>query len=479
MRRSFLRASLEEDNIGGEVIAVPDSVTEVELSPMEEANDAVETQTLLTEVTADIAEVEQATDVAESLEDLAIIADSDIKAVTPTEAALIETAAGLATAGTDADPIQVIEGPQSEGTSLESYIGRRLSTEGLKVTIQRIWERIKAVLKKIWEKVEAFFYKIFGQIPRLRKAIEKLKDRISAETRSVEEKRFTVRSNISLLTVDDVVRKNGKDLAAAYANTTEVFNRHFSGQAKEIKNTGKKILEALSDFDMDTYINRGYKDTDVTVFNAVGEAVKGVVGVSQAAGNTNAHSREGYVVTVSKSLPGNKSVVASVAAQSSKSGEYVATGNAIGTINKAATLRVYVTRSTNSTKELPDTVEFETMNKGDMLGLLDSATNILNPIEAYNRSTALKDIKENQKKISDKTEKIAQTARKYESDKDSSSDSSSDNGRAALLFSSITRLSTMHANLAKSPSADLAALGLSLVRNAMTLCEESLRQYKK
>ncbi|TXI10405.1 MAG: hypothetical protein E6Q68_08315 [Polynucleobacter sp.] len=470
MRRSFLRASLEEDNIGGEVIAVPDSVTEVELSPMEEANDAVETQTLLTEVTADIAEVEQATDVAESLEDLAIIADSDIKAVTPTEAALIETAAGLAAAGTDADPIQVIEGPQSEGTSLESYIGRRLSTEGLKDTIQRIWERIKAVLKKIWEKVEAFFYKIFGQIPRLRKAIEKLKDRIGSETRSVEDKRFTVRSNISLLTVDDVVKKNGKDLATAYAKTSPVFATTFNGVAKNIKEIGKQVNETLGNFDTDAFIEN--KSTDATT-SELQTKLSGVSGgliaayTKQTANQT--HSRDGYDVSVSESMVGNKSVVATVKQSAD------AEADPISVFSSSATLRVYVTRSTNSTKELPDTVEFETMNKGDMLALLDSAIAILNPIEAYNRSTALKDIKENQKKISDKTEKIAQTARKYGSDKDSSLD----NNRAALLFSSITRLSTMHANLAKSPSADLAALGLSLVRNAMTLCEESLRQYKK
>lgn len=97
-----------------------------------------------------IADATRTIEVVESLEELAVVADS-ITGATREEAHLIEIGGNIAVAGTNVDPAALIP-------SLESYIGGKISLEefDFKEKIKKIWNAIKAMLKKIWEAINNF-----------------------------------------------------------------------------------------------------------------------------------------------------------------------------------------------------------------------------------------------------------------------------------------------------------------------------------
>ena len=96
------------------------------------------------------AEVGRVEDIVDGLEDLAAVADQ-IETATPTDVAMVDTAQRLALAGSDVDSEEVTP-------SLESFVGRTISTEGIKELAWKLWESLKKTLKKIWSKIEGFFY---------------------------------------------------------------------------------------------------------------------------------------------------------------------------------------------------------------------------------------------------------------------------------------------------------------------------------
>lgn len=90
-------------------------------------------------------------DVAQALEELAVVADS-IENATQAEANLIEIGGNIAVAGTHIPAERVIP-------SMEGFIGRSISIEEfkLKEVLDKIWEAIKRAFAAVWDKLREFF----------------------------------------------------------------------------------------------------------------------------------------------------------------------------------------------------------------------------------------------------------------------------------------------------------------------------------
>ena len=188
-----------------------------ELSLEEEQVLMDEAATDAAEVDKDLGESERVIEVSDALEDLAVIADG-IEEATPAEAALIETAGDMAVAGTDVQPEEVVP-------AMESYIGRRIATEGIRETARAIWESIQRWVKSIWEKIEKFFYKLFGVIPGMRKRIAALEKRVDeAVGKKVEEKKVTISSGVASLCIDYKPVKNEGEFLKGVTSLQKVLD---------------------------------------------------------------------------------------------------------------------------------------------------------------------------------------------------------------------------------------------------------------
>lgn len=92
-------------------------------------------------------------EIAEALEELAVVADN-ISSATREETQLIEIGGNIAVAGTRVDPASLIP-------SLESYVGGKISLEefDFKGKLQKIWEAIVKTITAIIKKVKEFIDK--------------------------------------------------------------------------------------------------------------------------------------------------------------------------------------------------------------------------------------------------------------------------------------------------------------------------------
>lgn len=220
-----------------------------------------------TEVSQDLQEAERIIEVSDALEDLAVIADG-IEEASPTEVALIENAGQMAVAGTDVEVDEIIpavvadempaedavgeDGQPVQTPTMESYVGRKISTEGIREVARTIWENIKKFVKAIWEKITRFFQKIIVGLPRLQQTLRSLQEEINdLATKKVKAKdeEIVLTSGINKLSVNGAAFKDFAELNAGVKSLTEVSKWLFDSYGKTLGATGEKIAKAITGFD--------------------------------------------------------------------------------------------------------------------------------------------------------------------------------------------------------------------------------------
>ena len=226
-------------------------------SAMEEAEVMEEAaRVLAAEITADNAEAERAADLSDSLEDLAVVASS-IDEATPAETQLIQLAGDMATAGDDEVTSEDIV------PATESFVGKRIAVEGFVEKVKQIWEAIKKYLKDLWDKVEKFFYNIFGAIPRVRKQVKALRERL-ADTQDAgksldkDGKKFELSSGLESLKVNEKVATSIGAVLEAFAASVKAGEELF--KSKEIAKFGQSIAKAINKYDPETAAAAGEKE---------------------------------------------------------------------------------------------------------------------------------------------------------------------------------------------------------------------------
>lgn len=111
-----------------------------------------------------------------ALEELEEIA-SNIQEATATDVALVNNSLKAAMAGTDISPAEIQPG-------LESFVGKRISTEGIGSFIKSIWDAIVGLIKRIWLWISNFFSGLLGRSARTEKKAASIADEASKKINS-------------------------------------------------------------------------------------------------------------------------------------------------------------------------------------------------------------------------------------------------------------------------------------------------------
>lgn len=440
--RKFL--SLEGGNSFGNGLALESLSLEEEAVLVDEAN------TALTEANADMGEADHALDVSEALDDLAVIAE-DIDEATPTEVALIENVAQAAVAGTDVGSEEIVP-------AMESYIGKRISTESLKDTARNIWASIQQLLKRIWKNIEEFFYKIFGSIPAKRRTIKALRDKLDDMSgKVIDQKSFTVSSGVSSITVDDKALKSGSEVKSALDTQVEICKWAFNGYSAHLSKIGENIADAIADFDATKAEDSAKK---VLAASTAGSSVPKMPGEKSA--GSRFPGRKG---DQSAALLGNVSVFV--------------TGNdadmngltTLGALEMMRSISASVHRTSTSSKDTAKEVTFTTMTTGDMKAIVDGAEKLLDVMEDWKRGSKFKDNLKARDKLEKATSKAQGSFDKVAKDEDNSSD-------AAAYFRGCANMNKAFANWVKDPQAALLTQSLTHVNAVLMLVSRSMGQYK-
>jgi hypothetical protein len=196
----------------------------------------------------DLSESERVIEVSDALEDVAVVADG-IECATPGEVALIDTASQMAVAGTDLDPEEVVP-------AMESYLGKRISTETIRETARTIWENIQAFLTKVWNNIVAYF-RVGAVVPMLEKRIESMEKKIK-ELGKLKEGAAPIKLKSSFLAIetkvgDASVVKNGAELKKALATNVEAATFVFGEAADKTAANGEALAKVIEKFTPETH----------------------------------------------------------------------------------------------------------------------------------------------------------------------------------------------------------------------------------
>lgn len=442
MRRFVVAQEGFADRIGADI-----SLEEEQILLTEAASDQAE-------VASDLAEAERVIEVSDSLEDLAVVADG-IEEATPAEAALVEVAGDMATAGTDVAGDELIP-------AQEAFIGRKLAVEGIRETARNIWASIQAFLKKIWEKIEGFFYKIFGTIPRLRKSIEALQKRADDASGNLKDdgKDFTMTSGLAGLCEDFKAVKTGGEFKAALGRVVDATKASLKDVPETFTKVGELAVEAIADFEP-AKAQEGLKKFVDDVEKLVGNAKKDVPGSS----SLEASYAPGFDCKGGAQLLGNVRLVAKSYKSNEKDG-------LLGSMEMLRRSGVEVARSREKDGTLPSEVKFKTMTTAEISDVLKEAAALLDVLEDYKRGKAWGEVR----KVKGKLETAsAKATSKMESMKGSEE---ADEKAAYPYYKSLLNFNTGFAKWVQQPAMPMFGHALTAVRTAVILAEKSLAQYK-
>lgn len=190
------------------------------------------------QVERDLSESERVIEVSDALEDVAVVADG-IEAATPGEVALIDTASQMAVAGTDIEPEEVVP-------AMESYMGKRISTEGIRETARTIWENIQAFLTKVWNQIVAYF-RVGAVVPMVEKRIESLEKKVK-ELGKLKEGAKTIKLKSSFLALEGKVVKNVGELKAGLNTIGAAAEFVFGDNADRVAANGEALATVIGKF---------------------------------------------------------------------------------------------------------------------------------------------------------------------------------------------------------------------------------------
>lgn len=447
MRRFIAKEEFDENE---DFVGVDVTTATEELEVMEE-----EGRELGAEILAENAEAERSVDIADSLEDIAVVADG-VEEATPAETQLVQIAGDMATAGSDDVSAEDVV------PATEHFVGRRIATEGLVEKAKEIWEAIKRWLKNIWKKVETFFYKIFGAVPRLRKQVEALRKRLTEVQDKgwgikSDSKTFELSSGLEGLRVGESVKKKWSEIKDAVKTSKDSFEKVFLG--KDFAKYGDEIAKLISEFD---------PETDVQAKSSL-DAITSKL-------NNNTYVDGGKVVSATKfgndftvktfgDMLGGKSLTKRV--------KKVNSFNTLSELEKAEfarSSRVEFTSLTNKKIKTPESVKFETLNNSEIESALDDAETLLDTLERFHRGSARKDILKSAKEIEKACDKVE---KQYDSVDEEAT------GRETILACTraVYKLNMVYASVVSAATTQGFNLCLSNVRTLIMLVSRSLSQY--
>lgn len=416
-----------------------------------------EAKTLETEMSNDVQDAERALDTADSMEDLAIIADS-VDEATPTETALMQVAGDMAVAGTDVDPEDVVP-------ATECFKGRRVAAEGFRETARNIWAAIKKFVKDIWAKLEKWFYNIFGAIPLLRKSIEKTRKRMEETLNDgkfiqSDGKKFELNNGLDSLRVGQDVKTKATDVNTAANKFKEVIEGLLDGGM--VAKYGEKVADAIEDYEGDTLSNAGTSARKISTTLNKNKPIFAFVNTT-----TSHEFGSEYTVQASTGVLGGREFVCRYKAVQPAGQNATALEN----LNEARSVRFSFQQLSTKVKT-KDSIQFETMKTSEIEESMEIAKSILDTLENFHRRKGKKDLEKSRDRIEKACNQVESQSGKVDDNVTTT------NQREILAYTrAVYKFAPAYASLASTVLTQSYNIGLQIVRTLLMLSSRSLSQY--
>lgn len=407
-------------------------------------------------------EVDASADIAIGLENLATVVDQ-IENATNTELGLIDIAGDLAMAGTGVSGAFMTPG-------LESAKGDVVSTEGIKTMAQDLWKAIKDFVKRIAKRVADFFHSIFGAMPRLRKALVKLKERADGfADKSINESKTELGEEANRVAINYNAPANGSGLIDSLKQSSSAINFIFDNYTAAVEKRGLVIKEGLKKFQIDK------SSTEASLSAGLNELFKFDVakekdvfllsGLNQRSEVRNDPRFDADSKNYMVQLPGNMALF-SDGQSSIVDGD---SGNAVLSLARAYRSRmVRVMNCVPKAKDAVEESEIQTLTVAEIKAVCDVCIDIIDGIEAWERGKAIDKVKTVKKDIVAAGEKVNGLMDKV-------TDLTSE--LRAYPKSALEFVRT-YETWSSEPHTALTSNGVAAVRAAIVICNKSLSNYK-
>lgn len=404
----------------------------------------------LVEVETDLADGERATEVVAGLENIEMIA-SDITEATPVDIALINTAADMATAGTDIQGEEILP-------AMESYTGGKISLEAIGESASRIWASVQAILKRIWENIESFFYKLFGTIPSIRKRLSDLEDRVgAARSKTLETKKFTQTTGLVSISVDYTVIKDEAGLLKSLGELVKTAEFVYKDGVDAFAKVGKDVAAVISDFSIEDKEKLVQKAGDILSTNAAR--------ITKVPGSSSIGSQGGFERKAGYQLMGNKRIICNIANKSDET-------SGLGWLDRNRRNRLEWAGAREIDGNVATSVDFATITTSGASSLIKKLSELLDILEDYNRGKAWKDVKASRDALATAS-KVATAAL------DKAKNASEADERAAVpYYRGLLNVNQSYATWVSTPAAQLMSQSIRSINAVTNLISKSLAQYK-
>lgn len=452
--RRFLHVALEnhQDKFDGPPLGDENISMEEEAIMIDEGSQAA------AECDQDLKEAERIVEVSNALEDLAVVAGSK-EDLTDDEARLMENAGDMAVAGTDIEPDEIVPSMESFRDPETKKISGKLAMENFREKAERLWQNIKRILKEIWEKITQFFYKIFGTIPRRRKALKSLRDKVEA-THSMQrdQAKFTVAGSRFMFTGNSAVKTGG-----AYSNAVKEFvttGEWVYGQyVTHLKGLAETVAKGLENFDVDKPAEATNMVAEALVREGKNKKVPGQGGYAGNARWTNFEVAKGH------DLLGGVSLFSLAPKVTGDHGE-------LAVLDHARQAVIQLAPSNDKASANNQSIEFQTLTQSESLGLIKELETLLDAMEAYQRGKVKGEIESAKKKIADASEKAEKAGEAKRGSEDAGE-------RAAVPhYKALVQFNVALARWIQSPTIEFTKLAFGVINQTEVLINRSCAQYK-
>lgn len=397
------------------------------------------------EIAENLAEAERVLEVSDSLEDLAVVADS-IEEATPTETALIENAAQMAVAGTEVAPEQIVP-------AMESFKGGKIATESIRDVARRIWENIQRLVKSIWERIVGYFRVnvILGNLSKKIEAFEKKAK--EAGDRKKDANKIKIRVGASALAAGHKQAKNGAQIRNNFKTISNAAEYAFKENAEHVAKKGKAIADIIKDFEPEN-ASKNLAALRATLAQQKAPKLPGQSGGGKKVGD--------FTVFTGDDLMGGGNLKLKVY-------ESDESDSPLGALDR---MRSANAELDTSAKPAPGgETEIDTLTIGEVEGLLDDAKAVIKLMTEFHKGaqfTKLKSVGDELRNASSK----AMTAVSKMKPTDAGQGQVIAEYRAALNFN------TAYTRWVHQPAIPVHGRLLTSIRAILSVCGQSLDQYE-
>ena len=414
---------------------------------------------------ADIAEADNAMDVAEglydkaeALEDHADFMEEQVENATPTEMALSEQVIGGNLEGTGADV-------EEAAPALESYIGSRPSMEGIREMVRNFWEAIKRAVKKVWEKIKSYWRKFTSRVGSLEKSAKELRDRaskMSGKSVKNEDKKVNFAgSTLALVSTGTTAEKSAANIISNLELISKLNKKIATKYQPLITKGCEDISAALDKFDTESPVT-SLKEVNSAADRMCTSMSTALTGDFKKEGDKRFNVDNGDTYQ-SAQLPGYKTLF-------QISPKF---GSVTGEMEVARTLQScdMFLAATSDKDFTVDDAELNVFEVNQCTKVADIIIDMCVELRYYDTGKGWKEMEKKQDKMNRAGDRIAKSADRLENSDENKSDA-----RSAIYAAH--RYVACCARWSKNPTMSLSNHTAAVARAAIAIANRSLSQYR-